>query len=95
MDVEACAEIADDAVAWVGDLVAALEGITYDELVDRDRWPDALVSLDSDGGDLQARSDAAGCDEGLIRGVVVAAAADMEAQGRAGQMLLDLIAPGA
>jgi len=94
MDVEVCGEVADEAVAWVEDLVEALDGVTYDQLVDREQWPEELASLDARGTEMQARSDAAGCDEGLIRGAVVSAAAEMEAAGRAGQMLLDLISPG-
>jgi hypothetical protein len=89
-----CADLASDAIEWVEDLAAELEGIRYEVLVDRALWPESLVLVDERGDALQAESDAAGCDEGLIRGAVVAAAAQMEADGRAAQLLLDLLAPG-
>lgn len=94
MDEEVCSEVTDDAVAWVEDLVGALEGVRYEDLVDRARWPEALTALDARGADLQARSDGAGCDAGLIRGAVVSAATRMEAEGRTARLLLDLLAPG-
>jgi hypothetical protein len=93
MDVAACEEVTADAVAWVEELVAALDGVTYDQLVDRTQWPEALDALDTRGNELQERSDAAGCDEGLIRGAVVAAASEMEAGSSTGRLLLELIAP--
>jgi len=95
MDVRACEGLADDAVRWVGDLVDGLEGISYEVLVDRTLWPEGLVRLDEEGTALQAESDAAGCDEGLIRGAVVQAASQMEADSAAARMLLELLAPNA
>lgn len=89
-----CEDLASDAIEWVEDLAAELEGIRYEVLVDRALWPESLILVDEQGDALQAESDAAGCDEGLIRGAVVAAAAQMEADGRAAQLLLDLLAPG-
>ena len=93
MDIRVCEDLADDAVRWVEDLVAALEGIAYDDLVDRTRWSEDLVRIDEAGGALQAESDAAGCDEGLIRGAVVAAIPDMDPNGAAARLLLELLAP--
>ena len=89
-----CGDLASDAIEWVEDLAAELEGIRYEVLVDRALWPESLIRVDERGDALQAESDAAGCDEGLIRGAVVAAAAQMEADGRVGRLLLDLLAPG-
>ena len=89
-----CEDLAVDAVEWVEDLAAELEGIRYEVLVDRALWPEGLIRLDERGDALQAESDAAGCDESLISGAVVAAAAQMEADGRTAQLLLDLLAPG-
>lgn len=94
IDVEVCDDLAEEAVGWLEDLVAELDGIRYEVLVDRTQWPDGLVRLDEEGGALQAESDAAGCDEGLIRGAVVAAAAGMEADGATARLLLELLAPG-
>lgn len=93
IDFKLCENLADDAVDWVESLVAELEGISYEVLVDRTLWPESLVRVDEEGGALQAESDAAGCDEGLIRGAVVEAASQMEGDGAAAQLLLDLIAP--
>ena len=95
MDIRVCEDLADDAVRWVESLVAELEGISYEVLVDRTLWPESLVRVDEEGGALQAESDAAGCDESLIRGAVVQAAEQMTADGAASQLLLDLLAPGA
>jgi len=89
-----CEDLATDAVDWVEDLATELEGIRYEVLVDRALWPEGLIRVDERGDALQAESDAAGCDESLIRGAVVAAAAQMEADGRTAQLLLDLLAPG-
>ena len=89
-----CEDLASDAVEWVEDLAEELEGVRYEVLVDRALWPESLILVDGRGDALQAESDAAGCDEGLIRGAVVAAAAQMEADGRTAQLLLDLLAPG-
>ena len=93
MDVRVCEDLASDAIRWVDDLVGELGGITYEVLVDRTLWPESLVRIDEEGGALQAESDAAGCDEGLIRGAVVEAAGQMQADGAAAQLLLDLLAP--
>ena len=89
-----CEDLTSDAIEWVEDLAAELEGIRYEVLVNRALWSESLILVDERGDALQAESDAAGCDEGLIRGAVVAAAAQMEADGRASQLLLDLLAPG-
>ena len=94
MDERACALVARDAVRLVEDLVRALEGVPYEALVDRERWPADLVRIESRGEALQRASDEAGCDEGLIRGAVVGAVESMEAGSRAGRMLLELLAPG-
>ena len=88
-----CEDLAADAVEWVEDLAAELEGIRYEVLVDRALWPESLIGVDERGDALQAESDAAGCDESLISGAVVAAAAQMEADGRTARLLLDLLAP--
>jgi len=93
MDIQVCENLAADAIAWVGDLVTELEGIRYEVLVDRTLWPESLVRIDEEGGALQAESDAAGCDESLIRGAVVQAAGQMQADSAASQLLLDLLAP--
>jgi len=93
MDIQVCENLATDAIAWVGDLVTELEGIRYEVLVDRTLWPESLVRIDEEGGALQAESDAAGCDESLIRGAVVQAAGQMQADSAASQLLLDLLAP--
>jgi len=89
-----CEDVAADAVEWVEDLAAELEGIRYEVLVDRALWPEGLIRVEEQGDALQAESDAAGCDESLISGAVVAAASRMEADGRTAQLLLDLLAPG-
>jgi len=93
MDVRVCEDLADDAVAWVEDLVAELEAISYQVLIDRTAWSEDLVRVDEEGGALQAESDAAGCDEGLIRGAVVAAASQMDAESATARLLLELLAP--
>lgn len=93
MDVRLCDGLADEAVGWVGDLVTELEGISYEVLVDRSLWPGGLVRLDEAGAALQAESDAAGCDEGLIRGAVVQAASEMQTDSAAARMLLELLVP--
>ena len=71
-----------------------LDGISYDVLMDRTLWSEDLVRVDEEGGALQAESDAAGCDESLIRGAVVEAASRMESDSATAQLLLDLLAPG-
>lgn len=93
IDVQVCEDLADDAVAWVSRLIDELEGIRFEVLVDRALWPDGLVQVDEAGTALQAASDAAGCDESLIRGAVVAAAAGMESDSATARMLLDLLVP--
>jgi len=93
MDIRVCEGLAADAVRWVEDLVSELEGIRYEVLVDPTLWPESLVRIDEEGGALQAESDAAGCDESLIRGAVVAAAGQMQADGAAARLLLELLAP--
>ncbi|MBU1227220.1 MAG: hypothetical protein KJ698_08430 [Actinobacteria bacterium] len=93
MDVRLCDGLADEAARWVGDLVTALEGIRYEVLIDRSLWSEDLVRLDEAGAALQAESDAAGCDEGLIRGAVVQAASQMQTDSAAARMLLELLVP--
>lgn len=93
VDVRVCEDLADRAVAWVERLVGELEGIRYEVLIDRSLWPEGLVQVDAEGAALQAESDAAGCDEALIRGAVVAAAAQMDGQSATARLLLDLLSP--
>jgi hypothetical protein len=93
IDIRVCEDLADDAVAWVEDLVSELEGISYEVMVDRTRWSEDLVRVDEEGGALQAESDAAGCDESLIRGAVVEAASQMDAESATARLLLELLAP--
>lgn len=94
IDVRVCQDLADDTIRWVEDLAGALEGISYDVLTDRALWPEDLVRLDEEGGAIQAESDAAGCDESLIRGAVVEAVSRMDPQGSTATLLLELLAPG-
>jgi hypothetical protein len=93
VDVELCAEITAETVRWLEDLVAELESVAFEELIDPAAWPEGLADVDERGAELQSRSDAAGCDEGLIRGAVVEAASEMEGDARVVRLLLDLLVP--
>jgi hypothetical protein len=88
-----CEDVAGRAVELVRDMVDVLEQVPFEVLVDRESWPEDLVRLDERGAALQAESDVAGCEEAIIRGAVVAAAGEMEAEGRSARFLLDLLVP--
>jgi hypothetical protein len=86
-----CRRLAEDAVAYLEDVVAELENVTSSQLADRTQWPDALTGLETRGEELDRRGDELGCDPGAVQQEVVLRAAALEAQGPVARLLLDLL----
>lgn len=88
---EDCRRLAEDTVAYLEEVVSALEGVTADQLADRARWPDALRDLEARGEDLDQRTRDLGCDLGAIQQEVILRAAELTADGPLAGLLLDLL----
>jgi hypothetical protein len=86
-----CRRLAADAVEYLEDVVAALEGVSVSELADRSRWPDVLVELEQRGEEMDERAAELGCDPGAVQQEVVLRAATLEARGPIARLLLDLL----
>jgi hypothetical protein len=86
-----CRRLAEDAVAYLEDVVEELDGITADQLTDRSQWPDALLDIEARGEELDRRTTDLGCDLGAVQQEVVLRAAELQAQGPLGRLLLDLL----
>lgn len=86
-----CRRLAEDAVAYLEDVVAELDGITASQLADRAQWPDALVDLEARGEELDRRVADLGCDLGAVQQEVILRASELQAQGPVARLLLDLL----
>jgi hypothetical protein len=86
-----CRRLAEDAVAYLEDVVAQLDGITADQLADRAQWPDALLDLEARGEELDRRTADLGCDLGTVQQDVILRAAELQGHGPLGRLLLDLL----
>jgi hypothetical protein len=86
-----CRRLAEDAVAYLEEVVAELDGITPAQLADRAQWPDALADLEVRGEELDRRTGDLGCDLGAVQQEVILRAAELQAQGPVAQLLLDLL----
>lgn len=86
-----CRGLAEDAVAYLEEVVVELEDITPSQLADRAQWPEALVGLEARGEELDRRSDELGCDPGAVQQEVVLRAAALETQSPVARLLLDLL----
>lgn len=88
---EDCRRLAEDAAAYLEEVVDELEGVTADELADRSRWPAALRDLKERGEELDRRTAELGCDLGAVQQEVVLRAAELSAEGPLARLLLDLL----
>jgi len=86
-----CRNLAEDAVAYLEDVVDGLGEVTAAQLADRGQWPEALVALEARGEELDRRSDELGCDPGAVQQEVVLRAAALEGKGPVARLLLDLL----
>lgn len=88
---EDCRLLAEDAVAYLEDVVTQLDGVTADQLTDRAQWPDALLDLEARGEELDRRITDLECDLGAVQQEVILRAAELQGQGPLGRLLLDLL----
>jgi len=86
-----CRRVAEDAVAYLEEVVEELDGITPAQLADRAQWPDALTDLEVRGVELDRRTTELGCDLGAVQQEVILRAAELQAQSPVAQLLLDLL----
>lgn len=86
-----CRRVAEDAAAYLEEVVEELGGITPDQLTDPAQWPDALTGLEVRGEELDRRATELGCDLGALQQEVILRAAELQAQGPVAQLLLDLL----
>ena len=86
-----CREVAEDAVAYLADVVDELAGVTPAQLADRAQWPDTLVDLEARGEELDRRVADLGCDLGAVQQEVILRASELQAQGPVARLLLDLL----
>ena len=86
-----CRRVAEDAGAYLEEVVEELDGITPAQLADRAQWPDALTDLEVRGVELDRRTTELGCDLGAVQQEVILRAAELQAQSPVAQLLLDLL----
>jgi hypothetical protein len=86
-----CREIGEDAADLLENIVEELEDVDAAVLIDRDSWPRGLMELQADGEELDRRAAEAGCDPGAIQARALEEVAGSEPDGRAAEMLLDLL----
>lgn len=86
-----CRRLAEDAVAYLDEVVAELEKVTPAQLADRGQWPEALAGLEARGEELDRRGDELGCDPGAVQQEVLVRAAVLDARGPVARLLLDLL----
>jgi hypothetical protein len=86
-----CRQLAEEAVSYLEDVVAALEGVDAAQLADRTRWPAPLAELEQRGEELDGRAAELGCDPGAVQQEVVLRAASLQAEGPLARFLLDLL----
>ncbi len=86
-----CRRVAEDAVAYLEEVVEGLDGMTPAQLADRAQWPDALTDLEVRGEELDRRTTELGCDLGAVQQEVILRAAELQAQSPVAQLLLDLL----
>jgi hypothetical protein len=86
-----CRRLAEDAVAYLEEVVAELDRVSASQLADRSQWPEALTGLEAQGEELDRRSDELGCDPGAVQQEVLVRAAALEAEGPVARLLLDLL----
>ncbi len=77
---DTCDRLADDTVAFVGELLDELDGTRLIEFRERSNWTEDLVRLERLGADLDLRANALGCDAGPLR-LSVLERADLAASG--------------
>lgn len=86
-----CRSLAEDAVAYLEDVLHELGEVTAAQLANRAQWPEALAGLEARGEELDRRSDELGCDPGAVQQEVMLRAAALEAKGPVARLLLDLL----
>lgn len=86
-----CRRLAEDAARYLEHALAALDGVTADQLADPSTWPEELLALQAQGEELDRRVEDLGCDLGTIQQEVILRAAELQAASPLGQLLLDLL----
>ena len=87
---EDCRRLAEDAYEYLAAVVEELQGVTVEQLDDREQWPQALVDFEAQGEELDRRADEFGCDPGAVQQEVLVRAAALQSTGL-GRLLLDLL----
>jgi hypothetical protein len=87
---EDCRRLAEDAYEYLASVVEELQGVTVEQLEDREQWPEALVDFEAQGEELDRRADEFGCDPGAVQQEVLVRASALQSTGL-GRLLLDLL----
>ncbi|OFW64657.1 MAG: hypothetical protein A2135_04050 [Actinobacteria bacterium RBG_16_67_15] len=87
---DTCGRLAEDTAVYLETLVEVLDEVTLDETRDRDAWPEALVAMEQQGHDLDARAAEMRCDPGQVQ-TAAFLAADLDPDSDLARYLLDLM----
>lgn len=93
IDNDTCGRVAQDSARYLETLIVVLDRVTLAETRDRDAWPEALIALEQQGEDLDARTDALRCDPADIQATAFHLAR-LEPRSDLGRYLLELLGRG-
>ncbi len=64
---DTCGRLAADTARYLETLIEVLDQVTLDETRDREQWPEALLAMEEQGRDLDARLEEMRCDPGEVQ----------------------------
>ncbi len=87
---DTCGRLAEDAADYLEVVVQVLDETPTDVFTDEGEWPEALVALQQQGADLDARAEVMACDPAAIQEAAFAAA-KIDPKSALGVHLADLL----
>lgn len=87
---DTCGRLAADTATYLETLIEVLDQVTLDEARDPSAWPEALIALEQQGHDLDARAAEMRCDPGQVQ-TAAFLAADLDPDSDLARYLLALM----
>ncbi|HEX5630401.1 MAG TPA: hypothetical protein VFY15_01950 [Acidimicrobiia bacterium] len=90
IDNDTCSRLAADTARYLETLISVLDQVTLAETRDREQWPEALLAMEEQGRDLDARAEELRCDPGEVQ-TAAFLAADLDPNSDLSRYLLTLM----
>jgi hypothetical protein len=87
---DTCGRLAADTATYLETLIEVLDEVTLDEVRDPASWPEALIAMEQQGHDLDARAAEMRCDSGEVQ-TAAFLAADLDPDSDLARYLLALM----